>query len=40
MKQAISKEEMKENIKIFFWVLKWGCFWFLVLLICGVQFFC
>jgi hypothetical protein len=30
---------VKENLKAFFWLLKWGFFWILVLLICGVPFF-
>jgi len=33
------REEVRENLKIFFWILKWGIFWILVLLIFGVPFF-
>jgi len=31
--------ESRENLKAFFWLLKWGIFWILVLLFLGVPFF-
>jgi hypothetical protein len=33
------KGELRENLKSFFWLLKWGIFWTLILLIFGVPFF-
>lgn len=33
------KEESRENLKAFFWLLKWGIFWILILMIFGVPFF-
>ncbi len=31
--------ELRENLKAFFWILKWGIFWILIFLIFGVPFF-
>jgi len=33
------KGESRENLKDFFWLLKWGIFWILILLIFGFPFF-